>query len=153
MSDPMNDPALADPRLGTPEVLAASEAYNRALALLVEPELHALQAAIMDAEGIESGDPWRQPLGAMDAYPLGAIVSHNGGTWESTVAANVWEPGVSGWKPSGPGIPPWVAPTGAHDAYAKDDVVTHEGKTWRSNIDANVWEPPEQWTDITDEEE
>ena len=49
------------------------------------------------------GDPseeypeWSQPLGAHDAYPLGAKVSHNGKKWTSDVASNVWEPGVYGW--------------------------------------------------------
>lgn len=40
---------------------------------------------------------WQQPTGAHDAYPIGAHVTHNGQTWESTVAANTWEPGVYGW--------------------------------------------------------
>lgn len=40
---------------------------------------------------------WTQPLGGHDAYPLGALVVHNGQTWASTVDANVWEPGVYGW--------------------------------------------------------
>lgn len=40
---------------------------------------------------------WVQPLGAEDAYALGAKVTHNAKTWESTVEANVWEPGVYGW--------------------------------------------------------
>lgn len=49
------------------------------------------------------GDPteeypeWSQPIGAHDAYPLGAKVSHNGEKWTSDVANNVWEPGVYGW--------------------------------------------------------
>lgn len=49
------------------------------------------------------GDPseeypeWSQPLGAHDAYPLGAKVSHNGKKWTSDIANNVWEPGVYGW--------------------------------------------------------
>jgi len=47
-------------------------------------------------------DPWVQPTGAHDAYPLGAIVTHNGKTWESLIANNVWEPGGVGagalWK-------------------------------------------------------
>lgn len=49
------------------------------------------------------GDPaeeypaWSQPLGAHDAYPLGAKVSHNGKKWTSDVANNVWEPGIYGW--------------------------------------------------------
>lgn len=40
---------------------------------------------------------WIQPTGAHDAYALGVKVKHNGKTWESTVDANVWEPGVYGW--------------------------------------------------------
>ena len=52
----------------------------------------------------EIGDPtveypeWSQPLGAFDAYPLGAKVSHNEKHWTSTIDNNVWEPGVYGWK-------------------------------------------------------
>ena len=42
--------------------------------------------------------PWVQPTGAGDAYTLGALVTHNGQTWENTGSnANVWEPGVFGW--------------------------------------------------------
>ncbi len=41
---------------------------------------------------------WRQPTGASDAYAIGARVSHNAKRWISTVAANVWEPGVYGWS-------------------------------------------------------
>ena len=50
------------------------------------------------------GDPseeypaWRAPIGAHDAYPLGAKVSHNGEKWTSDVDNNVWEPGVYGWS-------------------------------------------------------
>lgn len=40
---------------------------------------------------------WSQPIGAHDAYPLGAKVSHNGKKWTSDVDNNVWEPGVYGW--------------------------------------------------------
>lgn len=40
---------------------------------------------------------WSQPVGASDAYNMGDKVSHNGTIWESTVDANVWEPGVYGW--------------------------------------------------------
>lgn len=52
----------------------------------------------------KAGDPaeewpeWSQPIGAHDAYALGDKVSHNGKHWESTVNANVWEPGVYGWN-------------------------------------------------------
>jgi hypothetical protein len=40
---------------------------------------------------------WVQPQGAHDAYKLGDKVRHNNKTWESTINANVWEPGVYGW--------------------------------------------------------
>nr|DAM72148.1 MAG TPA: ChiA1-BD-binding domain protein [Caudoviricetes sp.] len=41
---------------------------------------------------------WVQPLGAHDAYPKGAKVSHKGKRWVSAVDANTWEPGVYGWE-------------------------------------------------------
>lgn len=50
------------------------------------------------------GDPavecpvWSQPISVLDAYSLGDKVSHNAAQWVSVVAANVWEPGVFGWK-------------------------------------------------------
>lgn len=50
------------------------------------------------------GDPeaeireWIQPTGAHDAYNTGDQVTHGGKTYESIVDANVWEPGVYGWK-------------------------------------------------------
>jgi hypothetical protein len=139
----------ADARMANAAAVTTARAeFERALALNAEEELAALQAAILAAEGISDGDPWRQPTGAHDAYPLGATVSHNGKTWESTVAANVWEPGVSGWMESGPGIPDWVQPTGSHDAYPLGAIVKHNGATWQSDVDANVWEPPTQWTEI-----
>lgn len=43
-------------------------------------------------------DPWVQPVGAVDAYTLGALVTYQGQTWENTGSnANVWAPGVFGW--------------------------------------------------------
>jgi len=42
-------------------------------------------------------DDWVQPTGAQDAYQIGDKVTHNGFTWESINANNVWEPGVFGW--------------------------------------------------------
>lgn len=41
---------------------------------------------------------WKQPAGAHDAYAKGDKVKHNDKKWESTVDANVWEPGVYGWS-------------------------------------------------------
>ena len=45
----------------------------------------------------EAWPVWIQPLGAHDAYPLGAQVTHGGGRWLSAVDGNIWEPGIYGW--------------------------------------------------------
>lgn len=60
------------------------------------PEAPALYKAV----GITSGGIaiWVQPLGASDAYTKGDTVSHGGAIWESSVDANIWEPGVYGWE-------------------------------------------------------
>ncbi len=52
---------------------------------------------------VKVGDPaeewpnWSQPVGAHDAYDLGAKVTHNDKHWISSISNNVWEPGVPGW--------------------------------------------------------
>lgn len=93
---------------------------------------------------------WAQPSGALDTYGLGDHTTHNGKVWISTVANNVWEPGVSGWREeTTDGTPAaWVQPTGAHDAYRTGDRVTYQGHVYESTIDANVWAPdgyPQGW--------
>ena len=50
----------------------------------------------LDDPAVEWPD-WIQPVGATDAYPKGAKVSHNGKHWVSDVDNNTWEPGVYGW--------------------------------------------------------
>ena len=64
-------------------------------------------------QGRADGDPWVQPTGAHNAYQQGATVTHNGKLWESLTPANVWEPGVSGWRERTPegGDPPRVRAT------------------------------------------
>ena len=52
----------------------------------------------MLATGKVDGAAWVQPTGAHNAYPLGWKVTHGGKTWENITPANVWEPGVSGWR-------------------------------------------------------
>jgi len=47
---------------------------------------------------LASGEPWKQPEGAHDAYQVGDVCTHKGNTWISTYANNVWEPGVYGWE-------------------------------------------------------
>lgn len=54
-----------------------------------------LWAVAADPE--EEWPAWSQPLGAHDAYALGAKVSHNERHWVSDVDNNVWEPGVANW--------------------------------------------------------
>lgn len=49
------------------------------------------------ADPMEQFPAWNQPIGAMDAYPKGAQVSHKDRHWISDVDNNVWEPGVYGW--------------------------------------------------------
>ncbi|MDR3278107.1 MAG: alpha-amylase [Oscillospiraceae bacterium] len=52
---------------------------------------------------VKLGDPaeewpmWSQPIGAHDAYGLGATVTFDGRRWTSAVSGNVWQPGVYGW--------------------------------------------------------
>ncbi len=95
------------------------------------------------------GDPaeewpqWSQPIGAHDAYELGAKVSHSGKRWQSTAGGNVWEPGVYGWEAVGESdqtaapetkptetVPEWVQPTGAQDAYGLGAKVSYKNKVW-----------------------
>jgi len=92
---------------------------------------------------------WVQPTGAHDAYPIGMWVEHQGATYCSLLAANVWEPSPESnfWRISpDPGPLPWRRPTGAADAYAIGDRVTHtvagrDTDLWESNIAANTTEP------------
>ena len=102
-----------------------------------------LQTGYLAALGRADGEPYVPPTGAHDAYPLGWNVTHDGKTWVSLTAANVWVPGVSGWREvvEEGGTPAWVQPTGAHDAYKKGNQVSHNGDTWTSSVDANVWAP------------
>ena len=105
-----------------------------------EAILDATAALMTDAH--TDGQPWAQPTGAHDAYPLGITVTHGGKTWENLTPANVWTPGVSGWRELvAQGYPAWVQPTGAHDAYAKGARVSFDGSDYESSIDGNVWSP------------
>lgn len=85
--------------------------------------------------------PWVQPTHAENAYEQGAWVWHGGQVWENLTPANVWEPGVSGWRDPLNEWPEWVQPTGAHDAYNIGDKVTFAGKRYISKINVNTWSP------------
>ena len=56
------------------------------------PSLFSLVIAADNPEVIVD---WIQP-DSTNGYPKGQLVSHNGLIWESTVDANVWEPGTTG---------------------------------------------------------
>ena len=119
------------------EQLAQEQQKSEASAAIAEAYIH------LNQQAHEDGQNWVQPTGVHDAYTKGITVKHNGKTWESIVFANVWEPGVSGWREvvSEGGVAAWVQPTGAHDAYQTNDRVTHNNKTWISTHANNVWEP------------
>lgn len=119
---------------------SATQDAARAQAELADAVLDATAALMEDAH--TDGAAWVQPTGAHNAYPLGATVTHNGKTWANLTPANVWQPGVSGWREvvaEGPAA--WVQPLGAHDAYPLGATVTHAGRTWTSTTAANVWQP------------
>lgn len=103
------------------------------------------------AMGRSEGDPWVQPTGPLTAYQPGSIVEWDDRLWFSTVAHNVHEPGVSGWRPQaleGEDAPPYVAPSGAHDAYQEGDEVMWEGEVYVAVRDGVVHSPadhPESW--------
>ena len=107
--------------------------------------------SVLAAQGITDGDEWVQPTDATNAYPKDWTVTHDGKTWVSLTPANVWEPGVSGWREvveEGSGAPEWVQPAGAHDAYQAGDHVMFEGAEYVSLIDGNTWSPaayPQGW--------
>lgn len=129
-----------------------NDAADAALAAQAEEqariEKEQIQAAIVEATvalmetAHADGEVWAQPTGAHNAYKLGVVVEHAGKTWENITHANVWEPGVSGWREVvTEGYPTWIQPTGAHDAYPIGAQVTHNGQDWESTAAGNIWEP------------
>ena len=104
---------------------------------------------------------WSQPYGATDCYQISDKVTYQGKTWESTIANNVWAPGVGNfWKEisseSGSEepieeYPNWNRPTGAHDSYNIGDKVTYNGKHYESTMNGNTWSPdeyPAGWKEV-----
>lgn len=142
---------MSDDDLGWALSVISQEIATRKELSAIPQKIEALNREYLSASGMTEGSAWVQPTGAHDAYPQGWEVRHNDKTWESLTPANVWEPGVSGWREvvlpeppeseEGPSAADWVQPTGAHDAYGQDDRVSHAGKMWVSNVNGNVWEP------------
>lgn len=87
--------------------------------------------------------PWREPLGAHDAYRIGDKVTYNGQMYTCTLDYNVYAPDVTGWTlyEETNEYPQWVQPVGAHDAYPLGAIVSHNSQLWISTVDSNVWEP------------
>lgn len=134
---------------------AAKEEEKAALAAQINALLLRYRLLCVDGDSTE----WVQPVSAVDAYPRGAVRTHKGQEWESTVVANVWEPGVSGWRltperdESGTEIPSaFVRPTGAHDAYLTGELITWEdGHVYAAARDGVVHTPeehPDSWARV-----
>ena len=120
----------------------------------VPDQMDKLVRDMLAASGQVEGGEWVQPTDATNAYPKDWTVTHDGKTWVSLTPANVFKPGVSGWREvveEGSGAPEWVQPTGATDAYSKGDRVSYNGKVYESVIDGNTWSPtayPQGWEKI-----
>lgn len=141
--------ALTDQELEALRREVLTEQERRHVLATAPQQAEQLAQQWADASGRHDGDPWQQPVGAHDAYPVGAVVTHQGKTWESTMPANAWEPGVSGWREQAVAdletgeqtVPEYRQPTGGHDSYGIGDRVTWNGNVYQSLIDGNVWTP------------
>ena len=151
--------AITDEELHALRQSVGEEIERRRIIASAEAQADRIAREYGDAIGRTDGEEWVQPAGGHDAYPLGATVAHKGKQWENLTPANVWEPGVSGWREVAgededgtPTVPEYVQPTGAHDAYKKGDKVTFEGAVYESIIDGNVWTPrdyPAGWKKLS----
>ena len=54
--------------------------------------------ALWTVVSLDEWPAWVQPLGAEDAYRIGAKVSHVDKHWISVIDYNIYEPGVYGWE-------------------------------------------------------
>lgn len=147
-----DETAWDDATLDALRVAVLTEQERRYLVRTLPEQVEQQAVDYQRAIGRKDGDEWAQPVGAHDAFRMGAVVTHKGKTWESTTPNNVWEPGVSGWREKvapGAAPAPYRQPTGAHDAYKKGDLVTWtDGAVYESLRDGNVWSPatlPSGW--------
>ena len=144
-----------DEQLNELEQALVEEQDRRRLAADLPTQIETLVDTYQTTVGLGQGEEWVQPTGVHDAYRIGAVVTRNGKVWDSLTPANVWAPGVSGWRertPEGAGSAEWVQPTGAHDAYKKGDRVRFAGKNYESLMNGNVWSPaayPAGWKELT----
>lgn len=144
-----SDEEWTDSRLDELAEAVRVEVQKRTTRARAEEVINAELQKLGQALGRIAGGKWVQPTGAHDAYAKGEVVTHEGIQYESTVVANVWEPGVSGWRAlvvEDPEtgevmVPEWAQPTGAHDVYGSGDRVTFEGAIYESTIPNNSWSP------------
>lgn len=156
---------LSDEEFRTLRRAVLAEKARRDSAPAVEEALDAAAQeyhAANPPDTVDDGTPvWRQPVGAFDAWPVGAVVAHAGKRWCNILPkVNVWEPGNDGpvpaWEelrepepPSDGQTPPidepaprvWAPGIG----YVTGEVVTHDGATYRvvqAHTSQTGWEPP-----------
>ena len=146
------------------DIADASDAELRQLKRMIDTELTRRETlanagramddiarSVLAAQGITDGGEWAQPTDATNAYPKDWTVTFGGKTWVSLTPANVWQPGVSGWREvveENDAPPEYVQPTGGHDAYNTGDLVTFNGNIYKCVIDNCVWSPtdyPQGW--------
>lgn len=131
---------LTDEELAILRQQVEAEVDRRTTLAQAEATIDHTNTVILESEGITSGDEWRQPTSAVDAYPRGFEVVKDGKTWVSLIPGNAHAPGVSGWREKVADAA-WVQPAGAHDAYPVGARVTYQGGVWISILPANVWAP------------
>lgn len=115
-------------------------------------QVDALLLELQQLDGVQAGAEWEWPTTSAGAYPLGAVVTWEGRTWENITPSNPHAPGVSGWAivpevdpETGKEIPPpFVRPAGAHDAYHPGKTITWEdGLVYRPTRGGVVHTPAE----------
>ena len=128
-----------------------TELYRRETLATAGRAMDGIARSVLAAQGQTDGGEWVQPTDATNAYPKDWTVTFGGKTWVSLTPANVWRPGLSGWREiveEGDTPPEYVQPTGGHDAYNSGDLVTFEGAVYKCVIDNCVWSPtdyPQAW--------
>lgn len=141
---------MSKPQLEALAAQVADEIDRRIERERVERRLDSVLRDFARHEGRDPGaaEDWVQPTHALNAYPRGAAVTHNGKVWDSLLSGNVGEPGHSGWREratvdeDGRTVyPDYVQPTGQHDAYRSGERVTFDGRVYESVIDWNAWSP------------
>ena len=131
---------LTDEDLAILRQQVEAEVDRRTTLAQAEATIDHTNTVVLESEGITSGDEWRQPTSAVDAYPRGFEVVKDGKTWVSLIPGNAHAPGVSGWREKAADAA-WVQPAGAHDSYGVGARVTYQGGVWISILPANVWAP------------